>query len=241
MAGIQSHIFVPDSASAGKLAQIEMYGAKLVRVPGTREETAKAALDAAQRIFYASHNRSPYFLAGLKTVAYEIAEQLDWKIPDWVVAPVGGGNLIVGIYHGFRELLTQGAIEAIPKLIGVQAANCAPVYHAWCSGANDVVTVAKKETAAEGIAIALPVRGKEILEAIRGSAGFVVTVEEEAIWSTIRTLGCQGIYVEPTACATVAALPDILKRGFVRPEDRIVFVLTGSGLKATDKILQHFQ
>lgn len=238
-AGIRANIYIPQSASAGKAAQIGIYGAKLIRVQGTREDTTRAALEAAQSSFYASHNWSPYFVAGLKSLAFEVAEQLEWEAPDWVVAPVGGGGLILGLYRGFTELLEAGLIHKLPRLVAVQAEQCAPVYQAWAANLTEVPPVEKRETAAEGISISQPIQGKDILKAVRGSNGMVRTVSDAVIWDALRMLGEKGIYVEPTAAAAPAAVIGMMAEGILSPHEIVVVVLTGIGLKATDKILQH--
>ena len=240
VAGIKANIYVPESTSAGKAAQISMYGANLIKVPGSRADTADAAWTAAAHTFYGSHNWSPYFLAGLKTAAYEIAEQSDWDPPEWVITPAGGGGLLVGLHHGFRDLLQAGLIRRLPRLAAVQAAGCAPVYQAWLAGLPDVPNIQQHPTAAEGIAIARPVRAKAILDAIHATNGVVRTVEDPAIWDMLATLGRQGIYVEPTAAAAPAAFPALRAEGIIAPQDRVAIVLTGSGLKATDKIVAHY-
>ena len=240
VAGVKAHIFVPESTSAGKAAQIAMYGATLVKVPGSRSDAAAAAWDAASRIFYGSHNWSPYFLAGLKTAAYEIAEQMAWDTPDWIVTPAGGGGLLAGLYLGFRDLLEAGLIRRMPRLAAIQSARCDPIYKAWVEGRSDIPGTRPVPTAAEGIAVAKPVRGKTVLEAIRASGGVVRTVEDDAIWEMVAALGRQGIYVEPTAAAAPTALAALRAEGTVVPGDRVVVMLTGSGLKATEKIVAHF-
>ena len=239
-AGIRADIYVPASISPGKAAQIVIHGANLVQVPGSREATAAAALKAADKTFYASHNWIPYFAVGLKTAAYEIAEQLDWEAPDWVVAPVGGGSLLIGLYLGFQHLWQSGVISRIPRLAGVQASGCAPVYNAWRAGRAEVLPVEKGDTVAEGICIANPVRGNDVLEAIRGSQGVMCTVTDEAIWQAVETLGRRGIYVEPTGAVSASAIDALCRQDVIRPGARVVAVLTGSGLKATDKIVDHF-
>lgn len=127
-AGVRTNIYVPASTSGGKAAQIAMYGANLVRVPGSREDTAQAAWDAAARTFYGSHNWSPHFLLGMKTLAYEIAEQLNWQAPDWVVAPAGNGGLFVGLHLGFRDLIDAGVMARMPRLAAVQAEHAIPFF-----------------------------------------------------------------------------------------------------------------
>ncbi|HWF67688.1 MAG TPA: threonine synthase [Acidobacteriaceae bacterium] len=240
LAGIRAKIYVPSSTSAGKAAQIEMYGADLIRVPGSRENTTDAALKAAQNVFYASHNWSPYFLAGMKTAAYEIAEQLDWNVPEWVVTPAGGGSLLAGLYLGFSDMFRAGYTQAIPRLAAVQSDACDPIYRAWSTGLRNIPEGKKKPTAAEGISVARPVREALILDAVRQSKGLVYTVGDDEVWKTVELLGRQGIYVEPTAAAAPAAIQQLRSDGSIGTGDRVVVLLTGSGLKATDKIVEHY-
>jgi threonine synthase len=240
VAGIRSRVFVPSSTSSGKTAQIAMYGAEVVKVSGSREDTACAARAAAEDgAFYASHNWSPHFLLGMKTVAYEIAEQLNWRVPDWLIIPVGGGSLLAGAWLGFQDLAAAGVISRPPRLVAVQSAACAPVYYAWKAGLNEISAVSKQETAAEGIAVARPVRDRLVLEALRQSDGVVCRVTDEDLWSMLETLGRMGVYVEPTSAAAPAALEGLLEDGTIASGDTVAILLTGSGLKATDKIVQH--
>jgi threonine synthase len=240
LAGVRANIYIPESASAGKAAQIAMYGARLIKVAGTRADTARVAWDAASEMFYASHNWSPYFLAGMKTAAYEIAEQMSWNSPDWVVLPVGGGGLLSGLYLGFADLLRAGIIRSMPRLAAVQSANCDPIYRAWSTGLPDVPGAEPKPTAAEGIAVAKPVRGRAILEAIRGSNGVVRTIADDLLWDSVEALGRLGVYVEPTAAAAPAAIAAMRHENLIAGSDRVVVILTGSGLKATDKVVEHY-
>lgn len=240
LAGIRAKIYIPESTSLGKAAQIRLYGATLAKIAGTREDTARAAWEGAARVFYASHNWNPFFLAGMKTAAYELAEQYSWQPPDWILTPAGGGSLLVGLHLGFVDLLNAGFISAIPRLAAVQSAACDPIYRAWKTGCADVAESQKEPTAAEGISVAKPVRGKTILQALRNSRGVVSTVTDEAVWNTLEKLARQGIYVEPTAAVAPAALPALRDAGVIRPSDRFAIMLTGSGLKATDKVVEHY-
>jgi threonine synthase len=238
-AGLKANIFIPEGTSPGKAAQIAMYGAKLVVVPGTREDCARAAMAAASLTFYGSHNWNPYFIAGLKTLAFEIAEQMEWSAPDWVITPLGGGSLLLGLYHGFSEMMRAGIVNRMPRLAAVQAERCAPAYDAWKAGLDDTPGVDNGPTIAEGISIAKPVKGRDILEAIRGSNGVVAAVSDAAIWRAVEELGRRGVYVEPTGAVAAAALVDLVASGVVKPGERVVLVLTGSGLKATGQIAEH--
>lgn len=229
-AGIECAIYVPETTSPGKLVQIETYGAELHRIPGSREDTADAAFAAAQDTYYASHSWNPFFFHGTKTFAFEVCEQLGWRAPDLVVLPAGNGTLLLGAAIGFRELVEAGVIERVPRLIAVQAAACAPLYVAWEKGLDHPDVVHKQPTLAEGIAIAEPVRGPQIVQAVRASGGTFLTVTEDEIRASWRSLGAQGFFVEPTAAATAAG---VLKAIDTTPEGWVVVsVFTGHGLKA---------
>jgi len=235
-AGMECSIYVPTSAPLAKGTQVRTYGATLVRISGSREDTAKAVQSAAEKAYYASHSWNPFFFQGTKTFAYEVAEQLGWKAPDAVVLPVGNGTLLLGAYIGFNDLLHARIIEKMPAIIAVQAENCAPLYSAFTHDLDGVPKVITKETIADGIAIAEPVRGREIVAAVRKSLGTFVTVSEEEIRRALLELGLRGYYVEPTSAATIAGLKKYLK--VLPPGELVVSTLTGSGLKETERIAE---
>lgn len=230
-AGMKARIFVPAHASPAKLAQIVIYGAELVKVEGARENSSVAAQAAAARgSYYASHNYNPFFVEGAKTFAYELWEQLG-RVPDNVIVPLGNGSLLMGAYRGFGDLRRAGLIDRMPRLFAVQARACAPIWEAYRHGRDDVAPVPSGETAAEGIRIASPVRGWQVLQAVRESKGAVVAVDEEEITNGRETLARQGLYVEPTAATCAAALTQL---GQLLPAgESTVLALTGSGLKST--------
>lgn len=233
-AGIACRIFVPASASSGKLAQIAAYGADVVPVPGAREDVAAAARREAERSYYASHVFNPYFFQGTKTFAFEIWEQLGCRAPDRVILPVGHGTLYLGAYLGFRDLLTAGEIPRLPRLIGVQAEPCAPLVAAW----RGQPAAEPGSTIAEGIRIAAPDRTEAILEACRQSHGDLLAVSEAEIVSTLFTLGRAGLYVEPTAAVAPAGALKLAAAGRLPGEGITVVPLTGSGLKAGTTIAE---
>ena len=232
-AGIECDIYVPHDTSPGKLVQIQAYGATVREVEGSREETAKRALMAASETPYASHCWNPFFLHGTKTFAFEVWEQMDWKTPETLVLPVGHGTLFLGVYIGFKELREAGLIKKIPKLVAVQSASCAPLYQAFKKGWQETRPIEKKETVAEGIAIAEPVRGRQILEAIRETDGEILIVAEKEIGTALKAMGRKGHFVEPTSAATVAGLSQYLRKK--RRRETVVSTLTGMGLKSTAK------
>ncbi|MFN3346919.1 MAG: pyridoxal-phosphate dependent enzyme [Candidatus Bipolaricaulaceae bacterium] len=234
-AGLRAKLFVPAYASGPKLRQIEAYGAELVRVPGPRSAASEAAQEACARdprLIYASHNASPYFVAGLQTLAFEMAEDLGWHAPDHVVVPLGGGGLFLGLVYGFALLVRLEHLEKMPRVHVAQAEACAPIVRALAQGLPEPAPVASGETVAEGARIPRPERGREILKAalLAGTVG--VMVSEEEILATQKGLARAGLYVEPTAALAPAALPKLIQAGVIRPGETVVVPLTGFGLKA---------
>ncbi len=232
-AGIKCKIYVPESTSPGKLAQIQAYGATLKRVEGSREKTAEDAVESASKFYYASHCWNPFFLHGTKTFAFEIWEQMDGKVPDVLILPVGHGTLFLGAYIGFKELKEMGKVKKIPRLIGVQSAACAPLYQAFKKGWEETQLIEKRETIAEGISIASPVRGRQILKAIRETGGEILIVTEKEIGVALKEMGRKGFFIEPTSAATIVGLKKYLKKK--NKKEIVVSTLTGSGLKTAGK------
>lgn len=235
-AGIELTVFCPASASPGKLAQIRLYGAGLRLIEGPRQRTTDALMRhvAESGEFYASHLWHPYFVEGIKTAAYEIAEQDGWRAPDAVICPVGAGSILLGLYKGFAELVEARAIPRMPRLFAAQAANVSPVCRAFEANAPDVAPVeAPQPTLAEGIALPRPVRGVAVLEALRSTQGGVAAVSEDEIRAGVRALGRAGVCVEPTSAVVLPALERLQAAGRIAPRERVVLLLSGFGLKAT--------
>lgn len=237
-AGLRCRIYVPASAPRGKVVQIAAAGAEVRAIPGTREAVTEAALAAIGESFYASHNWHPYFIEGTKTLAYELWEQLGFAVPDNILVPTGYGSNILGLDRGFDELIRQGEIARRPRLFAIQAENCSALAAAWAVGAADYVPFTPTATIADGIATVKPVRTAEVLAALRRSGGGVVTVPEAEIGPALKTLGRLGLFVEPTAATASAALSRLLRDRTIRPDETTIVVLTGHGLKATDKIAE---
>jgi threonine synthase len=235
-AGIECSIYVPEDTSPGKLAQIRLYGAQLNRIPGSREDTAAAVMAAAQTTYYASHSWNPFFFHGTKTFAFEVCEQLGWRAPDTLVLPAGNGTLLLGAALGFRELFEIGVTNTLPKLVAVQSENCAPLEQAFTRNLPEVPKIHKRDTLAEGIAIAEPVRGMQIVDAVRRSGGTFITVSDAEIQQSLRAICRQGFYIEPTSAATTAGVTRYLLQA--APDECIVSVFTGHGLKSTEKMMK---
>ncbi len=229
-ANIDCHVYVPSSTSQKKLIQSQAHGAQLHLIPGSREDTAVATKEAVERegAFYASHVYNPFFLEGTKTFAFEVWEQLHFTAPDTLVLPVGNGTLLLGAYLGFRDLKRKGLIKELPKIIAVQAEPCAPIEKAFRNNTR-VSSVENQGTQAEGIAIGSPVRGDQIIEAVRSTNGTIITAPEDDINAAGEKLAGKGFYVEPTTAATFAAYKRY-KENFSQTET-VVMSLCGSGLK----------
>ena len=231
-------IMAPASTSPAKLVQMRAHGATLELVPGTRQDTADAAVRRSETIFYASHNWHPFFLQGTKTLAYELWEDLGFRAPDNVITPCGAGSNVLGCEIGFAELQRAGAIETMPRIFAVQPAHCAPIAAAFLTGANAPVPTGIQPTIAEGTAIAQPIRLREVLGVLRETRGGAVTLTEQEIADAMFALARIGLYVEPTGAQAVGAFAKLLAAGTIRPEQTTVLVLTGSGLKATARIAE---
>ncbi|MEM1508656.1 MAG: pyridoxal-phosphate dependent enzyme [Thermofilaceae archaeon] len=231
-AGIRCKVYVPANAPSSKKLQISLYGAELVEVEGARSLVREKALAELGDAVYASHMWNPYFIEGLKTLAYECFEQAG--LPDAVVVPVGSGGLLLGMYGGFCELKKLGLIDNVPAIIAVQAAGYTPVYDVL-HGPHGVEPPA--EPFADGIAIPNPPRLKQIIKAVQTSGGDAVVVEDSMILEALSRLAKIGLFVEPTAATPLAALKNIKAEGIVDAGSRVYIPLTGSGLKAVDKIM----
>jgi threonine synthase len=235
-AGIPCRIYVPAAAPRAKLVQIAACGAEVCVVPGTRQAVSEAALAATGDSFYASHNWQPFFLEGTQTLAFELWEQLSYRLPDNILVPTGYGSNILGLERGFDALERGDRISGRPRLFAVQAANCAAFAAAWEAGADGYVPFSANATVADGIATQHPVRPREVLRALRRSHGGVVAVGEDEIAPALRALGHRGLFVEPTAATVGAALSRLLRDGTIAPHETTVAVLTGHGLKAAERI-----
>ncbi len=237
MASVECRIYVAENTSESKLAQIKAFGAELHIVPGTREDASERASDDARTLYYASHCWNPFFLQGTKTVAYEIAEQLEWKTPEVLIVPVGNGTLLLGAYIGFTDLYLAGLSSKIPKIIGVQSENCAPLFHMQRN--NQTLSEGPaSETVAEGIAVRKPIRAEQILDAVKITGGWFTTTSETDIEEAATYLARRGYLVEPTAAVAMAGFARNKSR--LLQEESVVIILTGSGLKDTKNLSKLF-
>ena len=225
-ANIAARVFIPRDVPEEKIAQIEVYGAELVRVPGGFSDAVDASKnEAAQKgVYLAMTGLNPYFLEGLKTVSFELFEQMG--VPDKIVVPTGSGGLISAIFKGFRELRDLGVIRTTPQMVCVQSREVAPIVEAWRTG-NEIEMPKEAKTIASAIMVKVPFNGYSAIEAINLSKGTGVTVSDDQILDAIKRLGKEGVFAEPASAAAYAALDEIDRR----EDERIVLIITGSGLK----------
>jgi threonine synthase len=233
-AGIHAKIYIPESTSGPKRNQIEAYGAEIVAIPGARSKATEALVHDLEekkegqrsKVAYASHAYLPFNIPGYATISYELLEQLG-EPPGTVIAPVGQGGLLLGIGRGFRAMQAAGYISKIPRLMGVQAEACAPLWAVFNYGRAGMALFSEGETIAEGIRVRTPVRGDEIMRLVENSGGNFVTVNEEEIITGRTWLANNGFYVEATSAVVWGAWRKLNKH---LPEP-VVAILTGSGLK----------
>ncbi len=230
-ANMEARIFVPASAPEPKKAQIAVYGAELVEVPGPRTSATEAVEAVMERgAAYASHAWHPAFLLGQMTVAWEIWEQMGRKAPDWVVGPVGQGGMMLGTWRGFQRLYEAGQIDKFPKMVAVQAEPFTSVYEAFHEHRDQIRVLPRTgSTLADGISIERPVHGRSVLSALHRSGGTAISVNDTEIQAAHQALAGRGVFVEPTSATAAAALVKL--RPHIKPGETVAVILTGHGLK----------
>ncbi|MBN2003489.1 MAG: threonine synthase [Anaerolineae bacterium] len=238
--GLQAVIFVPKTAPPAKIAQHLIYGARVLLVDGTYDDAFELTLKVAREFGWYNRNTAynPYMSEGKKTAAYEICEQLPrsngkWAAPDRIFIPVGDGCIIGGIHKGLKDLLAMGWIETMPKLMGVQAAGSSALVDAWERNLQGwEMTPQPATTIADSISAGLPRDRNKALAAIRETGGAYLAVSDQEILDAIPVIARNtGVFSEPAAAAAYAGLVKAVEKGLVAPEERIVVLLTGSGLK----------
>ena len=240
-AGLQSVVFCPKDTPRPKMAQAVFFGARLIRVDGhySQINAMYRRLIASGRVkWYDCGTDNPFRYEGKKTYAYEIAQDLGWRVPDRVLHPAAGGMSLVKTWKGFNELRTLGWVDRLPKMTVVQAAHCAPIVLSWTQGLPRVAAVEKQATAASALAAADPgLLGDRALHTVRASGGSGIAVDETEILDAVRLLGQDGLMIEPSGAVTVAAVRRGVREGSIDPGESVVCVLTGSGFKDFDRIL----
>ena len=231
-AGLKTFIFVPARAPKGKVAQLMTFGANVISVQGNYEETFELSKKAIDKWGWYNRNAAinPYLSEGKKTVSLEIAEQLGWKMPDYLAISVGDGCTIAGVWKGLKDLYAIGFIDKLPRLISAQAEGCHPINRAIAE--NKPWEPMEENTLADSIAVGVPRNADKALMAIRESNGIVVNVTDEEIMAAQKLLGTTcGVFGEPAGVTGTAGVKKLCEQGVLGANDTVVSVVTGNGLK----------
>jgi threonine synthase len=243
-AGLESYVFIPADLEEQKVLATGVYGTHLVAVEGTYDDVNRLCteLSGEREWAFVNVNVRPYYAEGSKTIAYEIAEQLAFQLPDRVVAPIASGSLFTKIARGFEEWLDVGLIEGeLPAFNGAQAAGCSPVAQAFEAG-HEVCRPVRPDTIAKSLAIGNPADGPYALDLARRSGGAVDSVTDDEIRAGIRLLAeTTGIFTETAGGVTTAVLRKLAERGDIDPGERVVVAITGDGLKTLDAVRGTFE
>ena len=242
--GLKSYILVPSDLEPAKILNTQVYGAKLVRIDGNYDHVNRLCSQIADRYHwgFVNVNLRPYYAEGSKTVGFEIAEQLGWRLPDNVVVPMAGGSLITKIRKAFRELIALGLVEEKEvRFFGAQATGCSPIATAVKTGA-DHIEPQKPSTIARSLAIGNPADGHYAIRAITKSGGWSEDVSDPEVVDGIQTLAeTEGIFTETAGGVTVGCARKLYREGRIQPDETTVLCITGNGLKTTDALVGKYE
>ncbi len=244
-AGLPAYIFIPSTIELGKIVQMLVYGPNVIAVEGTYDDANRLASEVADSHpdwAFVNINIRPYYTEGSKTLAFETAEQLNWQVPDHIVAPMASGALLCAIARGYKELERVGLVDSADvKISGSQPLNCSPISCAVQKG-SEVVPVRNFETVAHSLAIGNPADGYYAKKAILDSGGYAAAPTDGEIIEAIHLLArTEGIFTEPAGGTTIAGLRKLVEEGHIQHDERVVVYVTGNGLKAQDTLLKSLQ
>ncbi len=238
--GLEAVVFVPASVESAKLAAPLVYGARLVEVDGTYDEVNRlvARIADERRWAFVNFTLRPYYVEGSKTLLFETAEQLGWRLPDAIVIPIASGALFVNTAKAARELVTRELVADTPlRFFGAQPAGCAPVADAYASGAERFTPVRTPTTIAHSLAIGSPADGDATLALARGSGGAALSATDDEIVEAIHLVArTEGLFVEPAAGTTLACLARLARSGTLDPDACVVAYVTGNGFKTPEAL-----
>ena len=234
-AGLEAHIFMPKDTPRANVIECEQTGAHVTLLDGLITDCGAEVARRKEREgwFDVSTLKEPYRVEGKKTLGYELAEQLDWQLPDVVIYPTGGGTGLVGMWKAFAEMEALGWInDQRPRMVTVQSEGCAPIVRAFEEGRRHAEEFQNAETVASGLRVPKAIGDFLILDALRESGGAAIAVSDEELLAAVREIGAaEGLFVAPEGAACLPALRELIKRGEVKPDERVVLFNTGAGVK----------
>ncbi|GAA5113144.1 threonine synthase [Haloechinothrix salitolerans] len=242
-AGWDSVVLIPSSLERAKVLTTAVYDGSLIAIDGNYDDVNRLATELAaenETWAFVNVNVRPYYSEGSKTLAYEVAEQLGWRIPEQIVVPIASGSQLTKVDKGFKELGEVGLVDPTPyKVFGAQATGCSPVSHAFKSG-HDVVQPVKPDTIARSLAIGNPADGPYVLDTVSRTGGSIEDVTDEEVVAGIRLLArTEGIFAETAGGVTVATAKKLIEAGKIDPDAETVLLITGDGLKTLDAVEDH--
>jgi threonine synthase len=242
--GFKSWIFIPADLEPAKVINTQVYGAKVVRIAGSYDQVNRLCSQIADEHHwgFVNVNLRPYYAEGSKTVGYEIAEQLGWRLPDNVVVPMAGGSLINKIKKAFDELIQLGLVEAkAVKIFGAQATGCSPISTAVKAGNADIEPQ-KPSTIARSLAIGNPADGHYAIKTITQSGGWAEDISDSEVVECMQILAeSEGVFTETAGGVTVGCARKLYRQGRIKPEETTVLCITGNGLKTTDALVGQYE
>jgi threonine synthase len=230
-AEVKAKIYVPENVSGPKFNQIQSYGAETIKMKGTRSEVAEAAQKPEKGKIYVGHILHPLFTDGIRSLAYEIVEQLSWHAPEFVFLPVSAGTLLLGVINGFKHLLKSRIVDTMPKIVACQTRQVSPLYHRFKG--LDYSPPRRITSVADALVSVNPPLLNLMLESLKETNGDATIVEEDEILTAFKELAAKGFFVEPSSAVAYAAYKKQLATRAISEGDKTVVVLTGSGLKTT--------
>jgi threonine synthase len=238
-AGMPCYVFVPEDLERAKILATEAYGAKVVAVKGSYDDVNRLCSEVAEALPWAfvNVNMRPYYAEGSKSLGFEVAEQLGWRLPDHVVVPIASGALMTKIHRAFRELIAVGAVaEGASRISGAQAEGCSPVAQAFAANADEVRPV-KPSTVAKSLAIGNPADGWYAIQTARATGGAIDACTEAEVIDGVRLLAeTEGVFTETAGGVTIAVLKRLVEAGVVRRDEETVALVTGNGYKTVEAL-----
>ena len=254
-AGVDGYLFTLEKAARAKIAQIMAYGPQIMAVEklGYDSQTEIDTWANIRQVCAANewmmlvtaHAFSPHAMEGVKTISFEIAEQLKGNVPDVVYVPVGGGGLCAAIWRGFAEWHAAGLVDRVPRIVAVQPSGCGAIHQAWLRGDDDVVPIAEVTSSISGLQLAAPPDGGLVLQALAASEGWSVLIDDDATYAAQAQLAQrEGLFVEPASAISVAGVAADRAAGRLRGDERVACILTGVGFKdanALQRMVEHVE